>query len=131
MKKELSPLERAQRYARDKQEPGRVIHAEKGWQYYHFDTQGRLEADLDVLRDHLHNMGFQPVNGPRYKGETRKEYVPGVATAEIWRADPDVVAYWRSKREERAVKEPGWLQVQKSRTKHGAFVPGFATERRG
>lgn len=64
-----------------------IVGAEPGWQYTtvrpgDFPVDGR---EIQSLRQRMTTRGYEPCNGPLYKGAPRKEYVPGRPDLEIWR----------------------------------------------
>ena len=64
-----------------------IVSAEPGWRYTtlrpaDFPIDGR---EIHTIRQRMTTRGYEPCNGPLYKGKPRKEYVPGRPDLEIWR----------------------------------------------
>jgi hypothetical protein len=64
-----------------------IVGAEAGWRYTtirpaDYPIDGR---EIHAIRQRMTTRGYEPCNGPLYKGKPRKEYVPGRPDLEIWR----------------------------------------------
>lgn len=67
--------------------PGDIVNAEAGYQYTYAATKdyaGAAPALADWRAKHRAR-GFEPINGPEYKGPQRPEYHASEPSAEIWR----------------------------------------------
>lgn len=67
--------------------PGDVVNAERGYQYTYTPAKDYASspAALADWRMKMRERGFEPVNGPEYKGQMRPEYHASEPSAEIWR----------------------------------------------
>ncbi len=65
---------------------GQVVNADPALDYRFLDAASYAADGRRLYEDRqaLVNRGFEPISGPLYKGPQRREFVPGVSTAELW-----------------------------------------------
>lgn len=78
-----SRREQARAFRRHKS-TGVVQNAADGLHYTVFFSGDHHESSCNQMRDAYERRGYEPVNGPRYEGAPRPEFVVDRPTAEIW-----------------------------------------------
>ncbi len=101
--------------------PGSVVGAESGWRYTYFvvrdyPTDGRQVA---AIRKNLADRGYEPRNGPAFKGDAGLEFVVGEPDAEIWRTSEAIAADEWKDEFLAALRNVNWFENQRRRENHG------------
>lgn len=104
---------RAEARAFRRRETGGVVQgADPKLHYSVFFTSDFAPSVCDQQRDALTRRGYEPCNGPRYKGEPRSEYVPDRPSAEIWACPLEIRDdEWRDSLLD-CLRDPQWFRAE-------------------